>query len=107
MPLMALADELAMVRTQIAHLKLRERTVRDALICASDAARLGRWSIAEVVERRIRLFDHRLLPDALRNDPSYWNIRTHTEVTCRPIEVRPPPAHPYGAGHARAGLTLQ
>ena len=104
---MAPADELAMVRTQIAHLKTRERALRDALICASAAARIGRWSIAEVVERQIRLFDHRLLPQPLRDDPAYWTTRAHTEVNCRPLGIRPPPGHPLGSGHGRVGLTMQ
>ncbi len=79
---MAQADELAMVRSRIAQLKLRERELREALVAADGEARLGRWTRAEVVERRLRVFDHRRLPAALRDEPLFWRDRILRDVTC-------------------------
>jgi hypothetical protein len=96
------ADELARVRADIARLKAREQVLRTALLAAPEAGRIGRWARVEVIERQIRLFDHRLLPEVLRTDPRYWRERPVTELRCLPVEARGPshwvpPARPAQA----------
>jgi hypothetical protein len=86
MLLLSPADELAMIRAQISGLRTREQDLRNALIDAPDAARYGRWAHAEVVTRTVRVFDHRLLPQSLRDDPCYWRERSVIEVRCLPTE---------------------
>ncbi|MCB1398316.1 MAG: hypothetical protein H6898_01570 [Rhodobacter sp.] len=87
---MSAADELAMIRSRISRLKAREQELREALIAAPDSQRQGRWTRAEVVETVLRVFDHRLLPDAIRSDPLFWRDRVMTQIRCLPVEVQPP-----------------
>lgn len=84
------ADELAEVRAEIARLKLREAQLRARLIEMPPEARQGRWSRAEVLESRMRIFDARLLPPALRDDPRYWRERVSLTLRCLPIQARSP-----------------
>ena len=77
---MTLSDELAMVRSRLAQLSLREAVLCKALAAAGPDDRLGRWTRARVTERRTRHFDHRLLPIELQADPSFWRERTAIEV---------------------------
>ncbi|MCL4674901.1 MAG: hypothetical protein KJZ59_02460 [Pararhodobacter sp.] len=88
MPSLSPADELAMIRAQISGLRTREQDLRAALIDAPDAARHGHWSRVEVVTRTVRVFDHRLLPEGLRDDPCYWRERPVIEVRCLPVQPR-------------------
>lgn len=81
------ADELAMIRAQLTGLRTREQELRQALLTASDEEREGRWSRADVVTRTMRVFDHRLLPQTLRDDPCYWRERDIVEVRCLPIHA--------------------
>ena len=76
------ADELAIVRARIAHLRKREAALTMALIAMPPGARDGQWTQIDVVERRLRLFDHRLLPPGVRDDPAFWRDRDVTEVRC-------------------------
>lgn len=102
------ADELASVRVQIARLKARERMLREALI-ADERGRVGRWTRAEVVERAVRLFDHRLLPEPIREDPMFWRERRMVEVLCHEL-VDHTLSHPAGVapGVAQAaGMPMQ
>ncbi|GAB4258767.1 MAG: hypothetical protein Kow0013_00880 [Pararhodobacter sp.] len=97
------ADELARIRAEIARLRDREQELRKRLLAAPEAARDGDWTRIKVSERVIRLFDHRLLPDAVRNDPRYWRERVVTELRCVPMPLRSPtpwvpPARPAQAG---------
>ncbi len=102
------ADELASVRVQIARLKARERALREALI-ADDQGRIGRWTRAEVVERAVRLFDHRLLPEPIREDPMFWRERRMIEVLCHDlVEQTLPRPHGVAPGVAQAaGMPMQ
>lgn len=91
MQAMGLSDELAMVRTRIAGLKAREAALCKALGEADALARVGRWTQAQVVERRLHLFDHRLLPLEVQADPTYWVERVQKEVSCRLRDGVPAP----------------
>ncbi|WP_323036647.1 hypothetical protein [Pararhodobacter sp.] len=87
---MSPADELAMIRAQLNGLRTREQELRQDLIAAPVEGRDGRWSRADVVTRTVRVFDHRLLPQNLRDDPCYWRERAVVEVRCLPIQARGP-----------------
>ena len=105
MPSLSPADELASVRAELARLKARERALCDALVAAPDCARIGQWTRAEVGARSLRLFDHRLLPPEIRENPLFWRERQAVEVTCHPLDgaLSPMPLVPRSTqGHARA-----
>lgn len=69
------------------------------LIRADNDERLGLWARAEVVERAMRIFDHRRLPIWVRDDPAYWNTRKVTEVTLTHLTgAGPPLVHWPGPG---------
>lgn len=78
-----LSDELAMVRSRITTLRAREAMLCAELEQADLLERTGQWTQADLVERRIRLFDHRLLPEGVRQDPAFWVERLRMEVRCR------------------------
>lgn len=86
----SLADELAEIRSDIARLRLREAQLRDMILKAPEAALTGRWSRVEVVESRHSVFDSRLLPMALRDDPLYRAERVVTQLRCLPLPARGP-----------------
>ena len=65
------ADELARIRAEIARLKRREAVLREAYLTRDDMPRIGRWSKVDIHTLRRMLFDSRLLPIAIRNDPAY------------------------------------
>lgn len=90
MALMAPADELAAIRARISRLKSREQNLRQQLLDAPDDARQGAQARVEVVTRTVRLFDHRLLPEAIRDEPLYWREREVTDLRCVPIDGRAP-----------------
>ena len=77
---MAQSDELAMVRSRIAQLRAREAALCAALTVAGAEGRQGRGTRARVSERRMRVFDHRLLPVEVQADPDFWRERLTTEV---------------------------
>jgi hypothetical protein len=108
MRLISPADELAVIRDRIARLKIREQDLRRLLLDASDEMRRGEHTRVEVIVRRIRLFDHRLLPDAIRDEPFYWREREVTDLFCRALDGRGPsrwvPPAPRAAPPARRRL---
>ena len=64
---------------------------------------------AEVVETQVRVFDHRLLPAPIRDNPAYWRSRPMIEVLCHEIEGSTPHA-PVALARGAAkplGLPLQ
>ncbi len=83
MQAVGLSDELAMVRSRITALRTREAVLCAELEQADLLGRTGQWTQAELVERRIRVFDHRLLPEAVQEDPVFWVERLRLEVRCR------------------------
>lgn len=89
MPSLNPADELASLRAEIARLRARERALCDALAVAPPDARTGQWVRADVAMRSIRLFDHRLLPPEIRENPLYWCERHAVEVSCHPVDALP------------------
>jgi len=86
MHVMCPADELAMIRAQLNGLRTREVELKQTLLAATDDGREGEWSRAEVVTRMMRVFDHRLLPQGVRDDPCFWREREVSEVRCLPIQ---------------------
>jgi hypothetical protein len=80
------ADELAEVRAEIAKLKAREATLRHLILSQQPAA--GRWHRVEITEHRARVFDARLLPPQIRDNPAYWRERVTQVVKCLPIQAR-------------------
>ncbi|WP_238149973.1 hypothetical protein [Pararhodobacter aggregans] len=72
-----------MVRSRITALRTREAVLCAELEQADLLGRTGKWTQAELVERRIRVFDHRLLPEAVQQDPVFWVERLRLEVRCR------------------------
>jgi hypothetical protein len=80
------ADELAELRAEIARLKLREATLRNAILSGDPAP--GRWHRVEVSEHRARIFDARLLPPQIRDNPAYWRERVTQVVKCLPVQPR-------------------
>jgi hypothetical protein len=83
---MSPVDELAEIRADIARLKLREAALRQVVL-SGDAA-TGRWYRAEVMESRARVFDARLLPPQIRDNPAYWRERLTKMVKCLPVQAR-------------------
>jgi plasmid stabilization system protein ParE len=65
------ADELALIRAEIARLKRREAALREAYLTRADMPKIGRWNKVEIHTKRHAVFDPRLLPAAIRNDPAY------------------------------------
>jgi hypothetical protein len=80
------ADELAEIRAEIAKLKAREATLRHLILSQEPAA--GRWHRVEITEHRARVFDARLLPPQIRDNPAYWRERITQVVKCLPIQAR-------------------
>lgn len=83
---LAAADELADIRAEIARLKLREATLRAAIL--SQPPETGRWHRVEVTEHTSRVFDAALLPAQIRDNPSYWRERITQVVKCLPVQWR-------------------
>jgi hypothetical protein len=80
------ADELAEIRAEIAKLKAREATLRNLILSQEPA--VGRWHRVEVTEHRARVFDARLLPTHIHDNPAYWRERITQVVKCLPIRAR-------------------
>lgn len=80
------ADELAEIRAEIAKLKAREATLRTAILSQEPAP--GRWHRVEITEHHARVFDARLLPSQIRDNPAYWRERVTQVVKCLPIQAR-------------------
>lgn len=101
----SLADELADTRAEIVRLKQREATLRAAILERRGQVSPGRWHRVEVVERRSRVFDQKLLPTEVANNPAYLRERVTRYVKCLPVQVggsRPggtPSANTHPVGH--------
>ncbi len=80
------ADELAEIRAEMARLKAREAALR-ALLLSQEPA-VGRWHRIEITEQRARVFDARLLPPHIRDNPAFWRERVTQVVKCLPIQTR-------------------
>jgi hypothetical protein len=84
------ADELAEIRAEIARLKLREAALRAGFLADPGKGMIGRWNRVEVVQTTARIFDHRLLPAAIRDDPRYSRDRVTQSVRCLAVQIRTP-----------------
>lgn len=82
------ADELAAIRAEIHRLKAREAELRAAYLTQPDLPRNGRWHRVELVTQTARVFDARLLPPEVRNDPQF--MRERVTRTLRTIPALPP-----------------
>lgn len=90
---LALADELAEIRAEIARLKLREAALRAHFLRHPDQGATGRWTRIEVTEREETRLLPALLPASVRLDPAYQERRVLRVVRCMPapvsVSVRP------------------
>ena len=84
------ADELFNLRADIARLKLLEAALRARILASPDTQSIGRWHRIEVVETKIRVFDAKLLPDAIREDPRFYRDRVSQVVRCLAVEAKRP-----------------
>lgn len=84
---LALADELAEIRAEIARLKLREAVLRAQFLADPTAPRRGRWHRVEVEERHVPRFNPALLPAAILHDPRYREHRLVQTVRCLPVPL--------------------
>ncbi|MEZ5685937.1 MAG: hypothetical protein R3D78_08590 [Paracoccaceae bacterium] len=69
------ADELAEIRTELARLKRREAELRMAYLTDVAMPRVGRWHKVELVTQRRTVFEPRLLPADIRNNPAFLRER--------------------------------
>lgn len=86
------ADELAEIRAEIWRLKRREAELRAAYLTRADMPTVGRLFKVELVTQRERVFDPRLLPDAIRHDPAY--SRDRVKRVLKSSRAGPRPALP-------------
>jgi hypothetical protein len=105
MHLKPLADELADIRTEIARLKRREAELRAAYLTQPELPRAGRRNRVELVTQRARIFDPRLLPAELRNDPAFQRdkvTRVLRTVAIAPGEAEVPEPHQFDLARPRS-----
>lgn len=84
------ADELFELRADIARLKLLEAALRAKILASPDTQAIGRWHRIEVDETKARVFDVKLLPDAIRDDPRFYRDRVSHVVRCVAVEAKRP-----------------
>ena len=84
------ADELADLRADIARLKLLEAALRAKILASPDTQSIGRWHRIEVIETKARVFDAKLLPAAIRDNPQFYRNRVSQVVRCVPVEAKRP-----------------
>ncbi|WP_415184377.1 hypothetical protein [Phaeovulum sp.] len=95
------ADELATIRAEINRLKAREGELRAAYLTQPDLPRQGRWHQVELITHTTRVFDPRLLPVEVRNDPRFQ--RERVTRTLRTIPPLPPyPGKPTASPRSRS-----
>lgn len=82
------ADELADLRADIARLKLLEAALRAKILASPDTQAIGRWHRIEVLETKARVFDAKLLPAAIRDDPRFYRDRVTQTVRCLAVEAK-------------------
>ena len=83
------ADELASIRAELARLKRREAELRAAYLTDTELPKIGRWHRVEVLTQRANIFDPRLLPEEIRNDPAYRRERVTHILRSTRIGARP------------------
>lgn len=101
MHLKPLADELADIRAEIARLKRREAELRAAFLTQPDLPRTGRRNQVDLVVQRTRIFDPRLLPAEIRNNPAYQRDKVTRILRTTPVES-PPEAPAFELSPPRA-----
>ena len=84
------ADELADLRADIARLKLLEAALRAKILASPDTQSIGRWHRIEVLVTKARVFDAKLLPAAIRDNPQFHRDRVTQVVRCVPVEAKRP-----------------
>ncbi len=84
------ADELADLRADIARLKLLEAALRAKILASPDTQAIGRWHRIEVIETKARVFDAKLLPATIRDDPQFYRDRVTQILRCLPVEAKRP-----------------
>ena len=108
------ADELARIRVEIARLKAREAELRMAFLTTAETPKIGRWHKVELVTERRTVFEPRLLPPEIRNDPHFIRERVSRKLVTKPLGTRPfavtcdplVPARPSPRARLFAGLGL-
>jgi hypothetical protein len=88
------ADELADIRADIARLKLLEAALRAKILASPDRQPIGRWHRIEVIETKARVFDAKLLPDAIRGDQRFYRDRVTQVVRCLALPAAGTPQRP-------------
>lgn len=83
------ADELADIRAEIQRLKRREAELRAAYLTRTDMPKVGRWFKVELITQRARVFDPRLLPDAIRHNPAYSRDKVTRVLKSSRLMARP------------------
>ena len=97
------ADELANLRADIARLKLLEAALRARILASPDTQAVGRWHRIEVLQTKTRVFDAKLLPATVRDDPRYYRDRVTQIVRCMPVEAKRPGWPVQHSGHLAQG----
>ena len=97
------ADELADLRADIARLKLLEAALRARILAAPDTQAVGRWHRIEVLQTKMRVFDAKLLPATVRDDPRFYRDRVTQIVRCMPVEAKRPGRPVQHSGHLAQG----
>ena len=90
MHILSPADELADLRADIARLKLLEAALRAKILASPDTQSIGRWHRIEVIETKARVFDAKLLPATIRDDPLFYRDRVTQVVRCVSVEAKRP-----------------
>ena len=98
------ADELAEVRAEIARLKAREAQLRAFFLTAPLTARSGRWSRVVVEETQSQRFNPSLLPDPIRRDAQFTELRLVQTVRCLPVTFTTSIRPGWPITHAGSGM---
>lgn len=100
------ADELAHIRAEMKRLKSREAELRAAFLTDPEMPRIGRWHKVDLLTERRTVFEPRLLPADIRNDPRFLRDRV-TRVLRTARHVSKPESAPIEAGHLDALAMLR
>ncbi|WP_341367633.1 hypothetical protein [Yoonia sp. BS5-3] len=76
------ADELALIHEDLRRLKAREAFLRNGFL-RDKLPKRGSDALVEVKTLRSRVLRQDKLPDAIRDDPQYWEERRLTQVQVR------------------------
>lgn len=77
-------DEFARLKAEIRRLQDRADALRDVFLRPGARLRSNRFEIT-VKRARRRVFNKDRLPQAVLEDPRYWEERESEVVTCRPL----------------------